>query len=31
VTTAMRGAFKTDRDLRNDFMEHLRRPGGAMQ
>ncbi|HOU40108.1 MAG TPA: GTP cyclohydrolase I FolE [Promineifilum sp.] len=30
VTTAMRGAFKTDRDLRNEFMEHLRRPSGGL-
>jgi GTP cyclohydrolase I len=31
VTTAMLGEFKTDRALRNEFMEHLRRPGGSLQ
>lgn len=31
VTTAMLGAFKTDRDVRNEFMEHLRRTGGSLQ
>ena len=31
VTTAMRGAFKRDRHLRDEFMEHLRRPGGSLQ
>ncbi len=31
VTTAMLGVFKEDRAVRNEFMEHLRRPGGSMQ
>ena len=31
VTTAMRGEFKHDRERRNEFMEHLRRPSGGMQ
>lgn len=31
VTTAMLGDFKTDRALRNEFMEHLRRDGGSFQ
>ena len=31
VTTAMLGKFKNDRELRNEFMEHLRRPSGGMQ
>ena len=31
VTTAMRGEFKADRDLRNEFMDHLRRPSGGIQ
>jgi len=31
VTTAMRGEFKSDRDLRNEFMDHLRRPSGGIQ
>lgn len=30
VTTAMLGVFKTDRDVRNDFMEHLRRSNGSL-
>lgn len=30
VTSAMLGHFKTDAALRNEFMEHLRRPGGAL-
>lgn len=31
VTTTMLGEFKTDKDLRNEFMEHLRRSGGTLQ
>ena len=31
VTTAMRGEFKNDRDTRNEFMDHLRRPSGGLQ
>lgn len=31
VTTAMLGVFKTDRAVRGEFMEHLRRPGGSLQ
>ncbi|MBP8949981.1 MAG: GTP cyclohydrolase I FolE [Candidatus Promineofilum sp.] len=31
VTTAMRGEFKHDRQRRDEFMEHLRRPGGSLQ
>ena len=31
VTTAMRGEFRTDRDARNEFMDHLRRPSGGLQ
>jgi len=31
VTTAMRGDFKTDRAVRNEFMDHLRRPSGGIQ
>jgi GTP cyclohydrolase IA len=30
VTSAMLGSFKTDPVVRNEFMEHLRRPGGAL-
>jgi GTP cyclohydrolase I len=30
VTSAMLGTFKTDAATRNEFMEHLRRPGGAL-
>lgn len=30
VTSAMLGLFKTDAATRNEFMEHLRRPGGAL-
>lgn len=29
VTTAMLGDFKTDRELRNEFMAHLNRPSGV--
>ncbi len=31
VTTAMRGQFKTDRELRNEFMSHLQRPSGELR
>ena len=31
VTTAMLGTFKSDRAVRNEFMEHLRRSGGNLQ
>lgn len=31
VSSAMLGQFKTDGAVRNEFMEHLRRPGGALQ
>jgi GTP cyclohydrolase IA len=30
VTSTMLGSFKTDLALRNEFMEHLRRPSGAL-
>lgn len=30
VTTAMLGVFKNDRAVRNEFMEHLRRPSGSL-
>lgn len=30
VTSAMIGSFKADAAVRNEFMEHLRRPGGAL-
>lgn len=30
VTSAMLGLFKSDAATRNEFMEHLRRPGGAL-
>lgn len=30
VTTAMLGTFKTDRDVRNEFMDHLNRAGGSL-
>lgn len=30
VTSTMLGSFKTDPAVRNEFMEHLRRPGGSL-
>lgn len=30
VTTAMLGTFKSDRDVRNEFMDHLNRTGGSL-
>jgi GTP cyclohydrolase I len=30
VTSTMLGSFKSDTAVRNEFMEHLRRQGGAL-